>query len=200
MRQAFQDVIEFERLAGHPLSEGLPDIPDDRTRRLRMRLILEECDELMTGMTEGNLPEIADGLADLIFVCLGTAVRFGIDLPAVWDEVASANLAKFGPGSTRRADGKVEKPAEWEHPDIEWTLACQAPLGSIYLGKQGNLPSVYESSSGTPGFILADRECGLVFAGCTSEPKKAPSVASSASTRIGSVLDRVSNWIALKRS
>ncbi len=132
MRQAFQDVIEFEHLAGHPPTDGEPGIPDERTLSLRAQLLWEEFDELHTALVASNLPEITDGLADLIFVCLGTAIRFGIDLPAVWDAVAKANLAKFGPGSRRREDGKIEKPADWVHPNIGHLLETQAPLASIY--------------------------------------------------------------------
>ncbi len=135
MDQAFRDLIEFETRCGHPPTDQPPGIPDERTQALRIRLITEEYVELTTALTAGDLPEIADGIADLIYVCIGTAVRLGLDLPQIWQAVACANLAKFGPGSHREPDGKVSKPKYWVHPDIAAILANQRPLAETYAQK-----------------------------------------------------------------
>ncbi len=132
MKKAFCDLIEFEEACDHGLPRTGPAIPDARTKELRRLLINEEMDELDLAIDEENMPGIADGLADLIYVCIGTAVRFGIDLPAVWDAVHQANMAKFGPGSWRDETGKVRKPAGWQHPDVIGILQSQLPLASGY--------------------------------------------------------------------
>lgn len=144
MREAFADVIAFETRCGHPLTNGPPGIPDANTGYLRYRLVEEETIETLNALNDENLPKIADGLADLIWVCLGTAVRLGIDLPAVWDEVRRTNMAKFGPGSHRLPSGKLGKPPGWTPPDVEAVLASQAPLGQTYASRiHAKAPSVF---------------------------------------------------------
>jgi predicted HAD superfamily Cof-like phosphohydrolase len=132
MFQAFKDVIQFELACGHPLSDGPPAIPDPETVYLRNDLHTEEFDELCNAIAVGDMPEIADGIADLIWVLTGTAVRLGIDLPAVWEEVKLANMAKFGPGSRRRDDGKLLKPPGWTPPAVDLVLENQEPLAITY--------------------------------------------------------------------
>jgi len=135
MRKAFEDLIEFERACGHEPSETGPAVPEGRVQELRMSLHGEEFDELRRAMEAGDLPGIADGLADLIYVCEGTAVRYGIDLPAIWDAVHSANMTKAnGP---RRADGKIMKGPNFKHPDIAGILMTQRPLAETY-GKEAS--------------------------------------------------------------
>ncbi len=136
MKKAFEDLIEFERACGHELCQDWGGIvPDDRTKALRVRLINEEHAELIDAIEEDELPKIADGIADLIYVALGTAVRYGISLPEVWDAVHKANMAKFGPGSRRDETGKLCKPPGWQHPDIQGVLQGTPPLSWIYRGQ-----------------------------------------------------------------
>jgi predicted HAD superfamily Cof-like phosphohydrolase len=140
MDQAFRDLIEFETRCGHPPTDRPPGIPDKHTQKLRGRLITEEYIELITAIDEEDIPGIADGIADLIYVCLGTAVRLGIDIVPVWRAIQSANMTKVGPGSTRQADGKLNKPPGFQHPDINGILANQRPLADVY-GKAASVDS-----------------------------------------------------------
>ena len=71
-----------------------------------------------------DIVEVVDGLADLIYVALGTAVSFGVDLGPIFDEVHRTNMAKDG-GATRD-DGKILKPDGWVGPDIAGILRAQA--------------------------------------------------------------------------
>lgn len=87
----------------------------------------EELDETLQAMCRDDLPAIADGLADLIYVALGTAIAYGIDLRPVWSAVHAANMAKIG-GPTRE-DGKVLKPEGWQPPDIKGILERQGTEG-----------------------------------------------------------------------
>jgi predicted HAD superfamily Cof-like phosphohydrolase len=132
MFQAFRDVIQFELANGTNLSEGPPAITDPETVLFCNDLVTEETDEFFEAMADGDLPKIADGIADSIWVLCVTAIRLGIDLPSVWEEVRRTNMAKFGPGSRRREDGKLLKPLSWTPPDIEAILIEQSPLAVEY--------------------------------------------------------------------
>lgn len=65
-----------------------------------------------------DIVEVVDGCADISVVTIGTLVAFGIADRPIIEAVDAANLAKFGPGGHRRADGKWIKPPDWVAPDI----------------------------------------------------------------------------------
>ena len=90
---------------------------------LRRDLIAEEARETLDAIKHGDFPEAIDGLCDLIYVCLGAADVWGVDLSPIFAEVHRANMAKVG--ATRREDGKIEKPADWTPPDIYGQLKAQ---------------------------------------------------------------------------
>lgn len=92
--------------------------------QLRYDLIAEEVNqELLEAIANRNLPAIADGCADAIYVIIGTALAFGIDLSPIWNEVQRANMDKLtGPV---RADGKRLKPEGWRSPDIDGLIEEQ---------------------------------------------------------------------------
>lgn len=145
MKNAFLQVAAFEKACGHELPGGRPGVESCELARLRESLIAEESRETVDSLAiirwaiergvpfdERDVAEIADGLADTIFVCIGTAIRLGIDLPEVWDRVCDANLKKFGPGSRVREDGKRLKPPGWQPPDVVGVIKNQKPLSEIY--------------------------------------------------------------------
>jgi predicted HAD superfamily Cof-like phosphohydrolase len=84
------------------------------------RRTLEVIDYFPVGV---NLPELADGLADLDYVVEGTRLEFGINGKPIADVVHQANMLKVsGPV---REDGKRLKPLDWEPPDIAKELREQ---------------------------------------------------------------------------
>jgi predicted HAD superfamily Cof-like phosphohydrolase len=88
-----------------------------------MKLITEEFNELCDAEEANDLVEIADALADIIYIACGTAVSYGIPLDKVFEEVHRSNMAKLVDGKVlRREDGKVQKPEGWTPPDIEGVL------------------------------------------------------------------------------
>jgi predicted HAD superfamily Cof-like phosphohydrolase len=124
-----QDVRAFHQASGTPVLSA-PRTGGDVVRfKLRRRLITEECGELVTALTDaldsghvarGDVDAIADGLADLIYVCVGTALELGIPLDRVWAEVQRSNMAKaVGVDTSKRTDGKVLKPKGWTPPNID---------------------------------------------------------------------------------
>lgn len=91
-------------------------------RAFLMRLIDEEATELRDHLLRPDyddvtaFTDIADDLADLIYVTLQAANALGINLSPIWEEVQRSNMAKKG-GETR-ADGKQLKPTGWTPPNL----------------------------------------------------------------------------------
>jgi predicted HAD superfamily Cof-like phosphohydrolase len=118
----YTDVKEFHQAFGQRIGEK-PELPDPAERDLRVKLLREEFREYIDAETDHDLVEIADALADIIYIACGTAVSYGIPLDHVFAEVHRSNMAKLVDGKViRRADGKVQKPENWTAPDIEGVL------------------------------------------------------------------------------
>lgn len=117
--------------------QASPTEVSEDTKRLRIRLIQEEFDELKESMAEGNLAALAKEMADLLYVVYGTAVSYGIDMEPVFREVHRSNLSKVG--GYKREDGKWVKPPTYSPAKIEPLLAiqmsapeeAQRPLGGV---------------------------------------------------------------------
>jgi predicted HAD superfamily Cof-like phosphohydrolase len=120
--QWIEAVKEFHRKFGIPVL-ARPQFPEWNRSLLRDKLISEEVSETRHAMLHGHLVEYADGLADVIYVCIGAALEHGIDLDPIFAEVHRTNMAKEG-GATR-ADGKLLKPVGWHPPDIARLLSEQ---------------------------------------------------------------------------
>ncbi len=105
------------------LGQGPEHDPAIRNGQLRIDLIMEEAEEFETAVHRGDVVAAADALADLLYVTLGSAVEFGIDLEPVFKEVHASNLRKTG--GTLRADGKLLKGPNWVPPDIKGCLERQ---------------------------------------------------------------------------
>ena len=120
MKDAYRMVAEFHRAFGVDAPDA-PCIPSDEVKRLRHSLIFEEFSEYAQAAYAGDIVKIADALADLAYVVIGTAVAHGITrFDEIFAEVHRANLDKTWPdGKVRyRDDGKVLKPPGWTAPDI----------------------------------------------------------------------------------
>src|SRR5580692_615921 len=99
-----QLVTDFQR----PRGETIPEYPvgaiDPRVVVLRLRLMAEELGETAAALHEQDLEKIADGLCDLLYVTVGTAVAYGLGpiLDTLFREVARSNQTKvsgaFAPG------------------------------------------------------------------------------------------------------
>ena len=122
MSNFYTDVKDFHIAFGQRVGEK-PELPDSNERMLRMKLLAEEMYEYTVAENEHDLTEIADALADIIYIACGTAVSYGIPLDKVYAEVHRSNMAKLVDGKPLyREDGKVMKPEGWTPPDVEGVL------------------------------------------------------------------------------
>jgi len=119
-----KDIIEFQTKMGQECHTK-PTLPTKKSLELRYRLIDEEVNkELLPALKlyseVGYEPlceaDVADGIVDSIYVLIGCAVSFGIDLGPIWNEVHRSNMLKAG--GPRDSNGKILKPEGWKHPDI----------------------------------------------------------------------------------
>jgi len=90
---------------------------------LYMSLIEEELEETRVAYAAGDIVEVADGVADMVWVILGLAESMGIDFDSVWNEVKASNMSKVVDGKLmKRPDGKVMKPDGYFRPNIKGVL------------------------------------------------------------------------------
>ena len=116
MKSAQQKVRDFHVAFDIP-SISFPSKISSGAIARRMALINEETAELYVAMHMGDLIGIADGLADLLYVVLGTAVEYGIEIEPIFNEVHRSNMSKVG--GTKREDGKLIKPATYSPANLE---------------------------------------------------------------------------------
>jgi len=76
--------------------------------------------KFMANPSKENIVDVADGIADTIYVLCQLARSIGIPLNQVFAEVQRTNMAKVGADGKvkRREDGKILKPDGWTPPDI----------------------------------------------------------------------------------
>jgi len=60
----------------------------------RIHLILEELSEMLEAINNGNEIKIADGLGDLLYVVIGTAVVYQLPAKEIIEEVCKSNKTK----------------------------------------------------------------------------------------------------------
>lgn len=121
-------LVEFHRAYDCPIRYSPTAVPDERD--LRIELLREEWSEYLTAASLGDVVEVADALADMIYVIFGTALSYGIALPAVLAEVHRSNMSKLGEDGKPllRDDGKVMKGPGYFPPDV--ARAIWPPDGS----------------------------------------------------------------------
>ena len=120
MKDAYRMVAEFHRAFGVDAPD-VPCIPSDEVKRLRHSLIFEEFSEYAQAAYAGDIVKIADALADLAYVVIGTAVAHGLTrFDEIFSEVHRANLSKLGHDGKPiyRQDGKVLKGGNYSPPDL----------------------------------------------------------------------------------
>ena len=132
----YDDVFRFHQLWHFPQTK--PALLDDREWSHRVRLMSEEYAELCRAHPLRNLPDFADGLVDLTWVVLGTAVVAGLPFNELWEEVKRANMAKED--GTIDGSGKLMKPIGLEAARHRIDLVTEA-LGDTAMKGWQELPN-----------------------------------------------------------
>ena len=93
---------------------------------LYMDLITEEYQETLSAFENSDLIEVADGLADMVWVIMGMCNSCGIDFDSVWEEVKASNMSKFPDGKAIKNEyGKIMKPDSYFKPNIKEVLGLE---------------------------------------------------------------------------
>lgn len=130
MRKYQQMVQAFHEKAGAVINHR-PTEPEGDTAKLRYNLIYEELREYVEALDKPvgsvDLVEIADAIGDLLYVVLGTAVSFGIDIEPIFNEIHRSNMSKFIDGY-RREDGKWMKGPSYSPANLKPIIDQQMSL------------------------------------------------------------------------
>lgn len=122
MQTMTEMLIEWHTKANVPILK-IPLFPGPNREHLRFDLIHEEFEELKRAYEIKDIVEVADALADLIYVTIGAALEFGIPIDKVFAEVHRSNMTKCVDGKIiYREDGKVMKPDTYEKPKLKEIL------------------------------------------------------------------------------
>ena len=116
MSDIFSDQRKFLRVCDQTTDGHNPD-----QFRMYCDLVREEVKELEEALAADDAVEQLDALIDILVVATGAIHSLGVDAEGAWKEVMRSNFAKVDPRTgkvTRREDGKVLKPANWEPPRL----------------------------------------------------------------------------------
>ena len=112
------------------MESGQQDFPDlqgmtSKQAKLYMDLITEEYNETWRAFNvDKDVVEVADGLADMVWVIMGMASTLDIPFDKVWNEVQASNMSKFVNGKVvKDKNGKIMKPDGYFRPDIAKVLS-----------------------------------------------------------------------------
>ena len=118
------DVALFMKSGEQGVRSGLSLEGDQAS--LYMNLITEEYQETLSAFENSDLIEVADGLADMVWVIMGMCNSCGIDFDSVWEEVKASNMSKFPDGKAIKNEyGKFMKPDSYFKPNIKKVLGIE---------------------------------------------------------------------------
>lgn len=108
------------------MRQGEQEFPQDiksEMADLYMSLITEEYNETWEAFHKRDLVEVADGLADMVWVIMGMASVLDIPFNAIWNEVRESNMSKFVDGKVvKDKNGKIMKPDGYFRPNLRKIL------------------------------------------------------------------------------
>jgi predicted HAD superfamily Cof-like phosphohydrolase len=145
-------LAEFHEALGQPYGHGFDAelrarLQHEETRELidALRTFDEACEPFTDAdATTKRYAELAQELADVVYVAYGTAHVLGIPLDRVLAEVHRANMSKFDENGRPllRDDGKLLKSDSYTPPDIEHVLA--EPEGGSTVNPDGAKPTLID--------------------------------------------------------
>lgn len=121
-------VREWLIAAGFPVADSPTLEVAPKAREMACALIEQEAAEFRVAVEASDLVEIADAIADLIWVALEAAATFGIPIEAVFDEVRRSNWTKIETDHvTVNAAGKIVAGPTYSPPQLRPILAAHLP-------------------------------------------------------------------------
>lgn len=114
-----ETVRDWLRGAGLPVHDQPTLDVTPQAREIACALIEEEAAELRAAVEASDLVEIADAVADLIWVTLEAAMTLGIPIEPVFAEIHRSNLTKIDTDRvTVNAVGKIVKGPTFSPPEL----------------------------------------------------------------------------------
>jgi len=115
----YQTDVETFMMAGEQDYPDFGGLESDQAQ-LYMNLISEEYNETLQAFKDKDIVEVADGLADMVWVIMGMASTLDISFDEVWNEVKASNMSKFVDGKAiKDENGKIMKPEGYFRPNIK---------------------------------------------------------------------------------
>lgn len=112
----FDSVRQFhEKILGIHDTKPTFQLPVEFTQRVAF--MEEEIEELGQAYCDGDMVGVADALADLVYVALGTAHMMGIPFDEVFKVVHAANMQKMRGMTKRGMVYDAVKPEGWVGPE-----------------------------------------------------------------------------------
>ena len=133
MNSMLDDVADFHLEVLQLTATESPTLLSQEFCMERFRFMTEEVEEFVDAGIKGDMVGVADALADVIYVALGTAYQMGLPFQAIWDHVHRANMRKVR-GETKRGNSiDARKPSGWIGPE--------AGIATIILEKINDAPT-----------------------------------------------------------
>lgn len=89
---------------------------------LRLKLLVSEVAELAEGLNKGCEVEVADAVADILYVAYGTAVAWDLPADLLVRCVHESNMTKGRAAAKHDPDGDKGKGRDFVEPDVVGTL------------------------------------------------------------------------------
>ena len=131
MKKQLQQLWDFQS-AYKSTRNTKPTLITTDEAQLRYRLGKEELEEYLEACNNNDLIEVADALADQLYILLGTMVAHGMKdvIEDIFDDVHRSNMSKLGPDGKPiyREDGKILKGPNFSPPNISKYLLDNGQL------------------------------------------------------------------------
>lgn len=112
-----RDIADFHELILGVNASPQPSLVSQEYCLERMRFMHEELTEFAEASSTGDIVGVADALADIVYVALGTAYKMGLPFDDIWRAVQYANMQKVK-GMTKRGNAiDAVKPTGWVGPE-----------------------------------------------------------------------------------
>lgn len=131
MKKQLEQLLQFQRAYNSTINSK-PTLISEDDYVLRYKLGKEELIEYFDACKDGDLIEVADALADQLYILLGTMISHGMQdvIEDIFDEVHRSNMSKLGEDGKpiHREDGKVLKGPNYSPPNVSKYLADNGQL------------------------------------------------------------------------